>query len=67
MDTPFCITCATHHEPEEPHAQSAAFAAHVRRTQGREANAYDAIAHTHGLVFHASAAALLSQREVDLG
>lgn len=67
MDTPFCIACATHHEPEEPHAQTSAFAAYVQRTEGREATAFDAIAHTEGLVFHASAAALLSQREVDLG
>lgn len=64
MNVPFCAVCNTYHQTQEPHEQTPALLAYIRRTRGREATAYDAIAHTSGLIFRASAAALLSTQPV---
>ena len=63
MDIPYCTQCETHHQPQEPHYPSPAFAQHIRDTEGRQMSKFDTIAHTRGLIREAGAAALQSKED----
>lgn len=61
IEPPRCHACGERHEPEYPHEFTERFRRHVRLMHGREATAYDTLAHCKGVIYQASMAAMLKE------